>query len=76
METHRLEALVATRPSNVAYLTGYSFHARLEQGAPYYELGFGGIAIEDTVVVTASGCEWMTSLPRDLTPVGEVIPPS
>lgn len=33
---------------------------------PYYELGWGGIMVEDTVVVTAGGCEWLTSSRRDL----------
>lgn len=33
---------------------------------PYYELGWGGIMVEDTVVVTAEGCEWLTASPRAL----------
>jgi Xaa-Pro aminopeptidase len=33
---------------------------------PYYELGWGGIMVEDTVVVTADGCEWLTASPRRL----------
>ena len=33
---------------------------------PYYELGWGGIMVEDTVVVTADGCEWLTASRRDL----------
>ncbi|UOY02873.1 M24 family metallopeptidase [Blastococcus sp. PRF04-17] len=33
---------------------------------PYYELGWGGIMVEDTVVVTTEGCEWLTASPRDL----------
>lgn len=33
---------------------------------PYYELGFGGLQVEDTLVVTANGYEYLTELPRDL----------
>jgi len=33
---------------------------------PYYELGFGGIQIEETVVVTNSGCERLTQESMDL----------
>jgi Xaa-Pro dipeptidase len=44
----------------------------LEQGmvlcveTPYYELGFGGLQVEDMVAVTASGYEPLTTLPRAL----------
>jgi Xaa-Pro dipeptidase len=41
-----------------------------EVETPYYELGFGGAFIEDTVVVTDSGAKVLTELPREL----EVIP--
>jgi Xaa-Pro aminopeptidase len=46
--------------------------ARLRQGMAVtiepgvYLEGFGGIRIEDTVVVTASGCEILTPTPKDL----------
>jgi len=33
---------------------------------PYYEMGFGGIQVEDTVVVKSDGFEYLTSLDRDL----------
>ncbi|MGD9093286.1 MAG: M24 family metallopeptidase, partial [Anaerolineales bacterium] len=33
---------------------------------PYYELGFGGIQIEETVLVTKNGCERITKHPMDL----------
>ncbi len=33
---------------------------------PYYELGFGGLQVEDMVLVTVSGFEFLTRLPRDL----------
>ena len=38
---------------------------------PYYEMGFGGIQIEDTVVVTSDGFEYLTSLDRDLLVLGK-----
>jgi Xaa-Pro dipeptidase len=41
-----------------------------EVETPYYELGFGGTFIEDTVVVTDSGAKVLTELPREL----QVIP--
>ena len=37
-----------------------------EVETPYYELGFGGAFIEDTVVVGQDGVEILTELPRDL----------
>jgi Xaa-Pro aminopeptidase len=33
---------------------------------PYYELGLGGLQVEDMVVITADGFERLTSLSRDL----------
>lgn len=33
---------------------------------PFYELGFGGLQIEDTFVITEKGAELLTELPRDL----------
>jgi Xaa-Pro aminopeptidase len=45
---------------------------KLEEGmvinieTPYYEMGFGGIQIEDTVVVNSAGFDYITSLNRDL----------
>ncbi len=38
----------------------------LEVETPYYEPGFGGIQVEDTVVVTPSGCEMLTQRSRAL----------
>lgn len=37
-----------------------------EVETPYYELGFGGAFIEDTVVMTESGAKVLTELPREL----------
>jgi Xaa-Pro aminopeptidase len=33
-----------------------------------YRHGFGGVRLEDTVVVTADGCETLTHHPHGLTP--------
>ncbi|MHB1132430.1 MAG: M24 family metallopeptidase [Chloroflexota bacterium] len=33
---------------------------------PYYDLGFGGVTVEDTVVVTESSFDFLTPAPRDL----------
>ena len=37
-----------------------------EVETPYYELGFGGAFIEDTVLVGTDGIQLLTELPRDL----------
>lgn len=37
---------------------------------PYYELGWGGVQAEDTLVVTESGCDRFTVQPPDLIPCG------
>ena len=34
--------------------------------APLYQLGFGGMNMEDTLLVTPTGAEWLTSLDREL----------
>lgn len=36
---------------------------------PYYELGFGGVQVEDMVVVRPDGFELLTALNRDLLPI-------
>ncbi len=38
----------------------------LEVETPYYELGMGGLQVEDTVLVTESGCRVLTTLSRRL----------
>ncbi len=50
--------------------------ARLEPGmvlnveTPYYESGYGGFQVEDTLLVTATGAELLTAADRSLTSVG------
>ncbi len=34
--------------------------------APLYHLGFGGMNVEDTLLVTTTGAEWLTSLSREI----------
>lgn len=41
-----------------------------EVETPYYEIGFGGLQVEDTVVVTAEGYRLLTRTPRTLRIVG------
>ena len=38
----------------------------LEVETPYYELGMGGLQVEDTVLVTEEGCRILTTLSRRL----------
>lgn len=33
---------------------------------PYYEIGWGGMMVEDTVIVTSTGCELLTQSSREL----------
>jgi Xaa-Pro dipeptidase len=33
---------------------------------PYYEIGWGGVQVEDTIVVTASGAEYLSNTSREL----------
>jgi Xaa-Pro aminopeptidase len=40
-----------------------------EVETPYYEIGFAGLQIEDTVVVREQGAEVLTRLPRGIEPL-------
>jgi len=42
----------------------------LEVETPYYEIGFGGLQVEDTVVVTETGYRMLTRTPRELQMIG------
>jgi Xaa-Pro aminopeptidase len=33
---------------------------------PYYELGFGGVTVEDTMVITEEGFQFLTESSREL----------
>ena len=37
---------------------------------PYYELGFGGLQVEDTFVITENGCKLLTESSRDFRVIG------
>jgi Xaa-Pro dipeptidase len=37
---------------------------------PYYEIGWGGVQVEDTVVITADGCQMLTRSPEKLIVIG------
>ena len=39
--------------------------------APYYELGLGGLQVEDTVLLTDEGCRRLTRMSRGLEIVGD-----
>ncbi len=41
-----------------------------EVETPYYEIGFGGVQVEDTVVVTETGCRRLTRSSRELAVIG------
>jgi Xaa-Pro dipeptidase len=41
-----------------------------EVETPYYEIGFAGVQIEDTVIVREDGGEMITTLPRGIERVG------
>jgi Xaa-Pro dipeptidase len=37
---------------------------------PYYELGWSGIQVEDTLVITADGCHMFTRSPAQMIKLG------
>ena len=53
------------------YLPGFKDYA-LEEGMvlciemPYYELGTGGISMEDAILITKDGWEYITTMSREL----------
>jgi Xaa-Pro aminopeptidase len=57
-------------------LIGPNDHTVLEEGmvinieTPYYEVGFGGAHVENTFLVTRSGCEPLHSMSLELRQVG------
>jgi Xaa-Pro aminopeptidase len=42
----------------------------LEVETPYYEVGFGGLQVEDTILVTDSGYRRLTATTSELVVVG------
>jgi Xaa-Pro aminopeptidase len=57
---------ILTPKTEIPLETGMIF----EVETPYYELGFGGAFIEDTVLVTDSGVKILTELDRELQVIG------
>ena len=57
-------------------LIGPNDHTVLEEGmvinieTPYYEVGFGGAHVENTFLITKTGCEALQTMSLDLQPVG------
>lgn len=33
---------------------------------PYYEIGWGGVQVEDTIVITSNGAKYLSETPRTL----------
>ena len=52
------------RKTKIASVTACSNVTGIE--TPYYELGFGGLQVEDTVLVTKSGFRYLTKSSREL----------
>ena len=64
LEVHEAPRVGRPRPEVAATMLQPGMVFTIEPGA--YLPGFGGVRIEDDVVVTEHGCEVLTSVPRDL----------
>jgi len=76
IEVHEAPRLVARRPAAASAAQGETASAAveiIEEGMVFtiepgaYLPGWGGVRLEDDVLVTAEGCELLTDVPRELT---------
>ena len=62
LEVHEAPRVTRARPNHAEPLLATGMVLTLEPGA--YFPGWGGVRIEDDVLVTADGAEWLTDVPR------------